>query len=216
MPQLNYDETNDGDPYVCFRRRDIRATRKTRRTDNFSVEQMQKLQYELRTAHDIAKMVVSRELDKKRLYDAEKEVWEAKWKLYETKKRWPSLGITGEEEAIITGRMLHGATPASSHMGDYGGMSGVNGQQALQASHPNIPRMSKKMVDREREDERQKRDRVAEVASRGGQDRNGAGARWFAPDELKARMMVLRQKLEEELMRRKEMDVDWDDATDVS
>jgi enhancer of polycomb-like protein len=40
-----FDETNDGDPYVCFRRRDVRAARKTRRTDNFSVDQFQKIQY---------------------------------------------------------------------------------------------------------------------------------------------------------------------------
>lgn len=218
MPQLNYDETNDGDPYVCFRRRDIRATRKTRRTDNFSVEQMQKLQYELRTAHEIAKLVVAREHNKRDLYASEKDVWEAKWKLYETKKRWPALGLTPDEEMIIVGRIGHGSTGNNMvpGQGGYGSnnvhMSNINGQALL-----GVPRVSKKMAEREKEIEREKRERMAEANNRGGGDRTGGvAARWFAPDELKARMQALRSKLEEEMTRRKETDMDWDDATDVS
>jgi enhancer of polycomb-like protein len=161
-------------------------------------------------------MVVMREKEKKKLYDAEREVWEAKWKLFETKKRWPSLGITKDEEEIITGRMAHGTNTASSST--YGGsisMSVLNGQQALHSSHPNIPRHGKKTADREKEAEREKREKMQEVASRGG-DRNGAGARWYAPEELKARMSVLRQRLDEEMAQKRERDHDWDDATDVS
>ena len=32
-PYLNFDETNDNDPYVCFRRREVKQIRKTRKTD---------------------------------------------------------------------------------------------------------------------------------------------------------------------------------------
>lgn len=135
--------------------------------------------------------------------------------MFETKKRWPSLGITREEEEIITGRMTTGAPPTSA--GGSINLSVLNGQAALQASHPNIPRLSKKMAEREKEAEREKRERMAEAAAK-TQDKSGGGtaARWFAPDELKARMQVLRQKLEEEISKRKEADLEWDDATDVS
>jgi enhancer of polycomb-like protein len=202
-----FDETNDGDPYVCFRRRDIRATRKTRRTDNFSVEQMQKLQTELRSAHQLAQMVVKREQEKKTLYKAEKEVWEAKWKLLETKRRWPSLGITREEEEIITGRPTGVAVQPGPTL-NVGMLSG----NVLHQQSGNLP-IRKKVPEKERE-ERERREKAAEAAKAA---EKGVGiGRWYAPEEVKSRMLALTQRLEEEMRKKKEADAQWDDATDVS
>lgn len=204
---MQFDETNDGDPYVCFRRRDIRVTRKTRRTDNFSVEQMQKLQTELRSAHKLAQMVVRRESEKKALYKAEREVWEAKWKLLETKRRWPSLGLTQLEEEIITGR-----TPGGGAQPPAGINLGTLAPNVLAQQGGNVP-IRKKVPEKDRE-ERERRERAAEAAKAA---EKGAGmGRWFAPEELKARMQALRQKLEEEIQKKREADSQWDDMTDVS
>lgn len=202
LPQLNYDETNDNDPYVCFRRRDIRATRKTRRTDNFSIEQFQKLQFELRSAYALADRVLTREREKRSLYEAEKELWEARWKLFETKRRWPSLGMTNDEEHKITGRptvvppiqipSLSGQTPLTS------------GQSS---SH------MRKRTDKDRE-ERAQRERYD--AQRNAERSGVLSGRSNAPDALKERLQALQQKTEEMLARKKEQDAYWDDSTDVS
>lgn len=206
MPILNYDESNDGDPYVCFRRRDIRATRKTRRTDNFSVERMQKIQSELRSAHNLAQMVLVREQQKKLLYKSDKEVWEAKWKLFETKRRWPSLSMSREEEEIITGRLSGGTQAFNPHM--------MSGHHALQAQQQNIPQMRKKVPERERE-EREKRERAAE-AVRAVERGLTSGGRQYAPEMLKERVAALKQELDEMMAKKKEADAQWDDATDNS
>lgn len=202
LPQLNYDETNDNDPYVCFRRRDIRATRKTRRTDNFSIEQFQKLQFELRNAYALANRVLTREREKKSLYEAEKELWEARWKLFETKRRWPSLGMTSDEEHKITGRptivppiqvpSLSGQTPLTS------------GQSS---SH------MRKRTEKDRE-ERVQRERYD--AQRNAERSGVLSGRSNAPDALKERLQALQQKMEEMLANKKEQDAHWDDSTDVS
>ncbi|WVQ96306.1 hypothetical protein IAU59_003410 [Kwoniella sp. CBS 9459] len=209
MPALNYDETNDNDPYVCFRRRDIRATRKTRRTDNFSIEQFQKLQTELRNAHSLAQMVVRRENEKKLLFKADQEVWEAKWKLFEIKRRWPSLGMTREEEEIITGRPMVGVAPVTIP-------SMVNGQQALQTSQTNIPQARKKVSEKDRDD-KEKRERAVEATRTTDKGISaGLAGRSNAPDALKERMLLLQQRLEELMAKKKEADSHWDDCTDSS
>ncbi|OCF37306.1 hypothetical protein I316_01215 [Kwoniella heveanensis BCC8398] len=209
MPALNYDETNDNDPYVCFRRRDIRATRKTRRTDNFSIEQFQKLQTELRNAHNLAQMVVRRENEKKLLFKADQEVWEAKWKLFEIKRRWPSLGMTREEEEIITGRPTVGVAPVTIP-------SMANGLHALQTSQTNIPQPRKKASEKDRDD-KEKRERVVEATRTTDKGiSSGLAGRSNAPDALKERMLVLQQRLEELMAKKKEADSHWDDCTDSS
>ena len=208
-----YDETNDGDPYVCFRRRDIRQTRKARRTDNFSVERMQKLQFELRSAYSLVQMVQRREAEKAALYKIDKEVWEAKWKLFETKKRWPSLGMTREEEELITGRQ---SNQPSMGMGTINAAM-LGGREALAAQRDNVPSIRKRIPDKDRDD-RDKRDRGGMDPSRMAERALGLGSngRSYAPDVLKERILALRQKLEEQLAERKAADADWDDATSVS
>ena len=214
MPTLNYDETNDGDPYVCFRRRDVRATRKTRLKDNGSIEKMQKLQVEMKQVHIIAQMVLRRETEKLAGYRAEKEVWEAKWKLYETKKRWPSLGITKEEEELITGRQGRETAMAAAGVVN---ASMLGGRDPLAQQRENIPSIRRKNPEKERE-EREKRERgaieQAKIVERGlGL---GAGARSSAPEVLKERMLALQQQLDEILARRRQQDAEWDDMTDSS
>ncbi|WRT68052.1 uncharacterized protein IL334_005027 [Kwoniella shivajii] len=206
MPALNYDETNDNDPYVCFRRRDIRATRKTRRTDNHSIEQFQKLQSELRSAHNLASMVVKREHQKKELFKSDKEVWEAKWKLFEIKRRWPSLGMTREEEEFITGRPMTGVVPVT-----------IPSMPLQPTSSANISIFRKKQHHEKDRDERDKRDRAIEV-SRNATDRIpvGLAGKSNAPEAIKERMAALQQKLDEIMARKKESDASWDDCTDNS
>jgi enhancer of polycomb-like protein len=214
MPTLNYDETNDGDPYVCFRRRDIRATRKTRRTDNFSIERMQKLQVEMRNAHLLCTMILRRETEKAQQVKAEKEVWEAKWKLYETKRRWPSLGVSKEEEELITGKQSRESAMAQAGVVNASMLGGP-----LSAQRDNVPSaMRKKASDKDREEAEKRRDSRAMEAARTVERGMGmgAGARSNAPEQLKERMMALQQRLSGLIAMRREADAGFDDVTSVS
>lgn len=61
---LNLEEAsakNENDPYVCFRRREVRQLRKTRRTDAQALQQMKKLRTEMETAKNLLQMVSRRE-----------------------------------------------------------------------------------------------------------------------------------------------------------
>lgn len=217
FPSLNYDETNDGDPYVCFRRRDIRATRKTRRTDNYSVEKFQKLQHELQAASHLVSMVMQRERQKMASFKIDRELWEAKWKLYETKRKWPLLGISREEEELITGKSHQQQHQQQSHgRGSDAAASAsmLNGANALQAHSQNVPQVRKKQPDREKDD-RERRERAIEAA-RAVEKGVATGGRSMAPESLKERMLALKQKLEESMAKHASANADWDDFTDVS
>ncbi|KAI9289568.1 enhancer of polycomb-like-domain-containing protein [Umbelopsis sp. AD052] len=63
IPSVKMDEAlrDDSDPYVCFRRRETKAVRKTRRTDQQSMEKLRKLRAELETARSLLEMVTRRE-----------------------------------------------------------------------------------------------------------------------------------------------------------
>lgn len=175
---------------------------------------MQKLQFEMRTAHMMAAMVLRREVEKLALFKSDKEVWEAKWKLYETKRRWPSLAMTKEEEELITGRQ---SREAALTMAGTVNASMLGGREALVPQRDNIPAIRKKLPEKEKE-ERDRRERHALDSARIAERTIGgvSGGRSNAPEALKERMLVLKQRLEEELAKRKAADAEWDDALDVS
>lgn len=54
-------EADDADPYVCFRRREVRQTRKTRGRDAQVVEKLKKLRLELEQGRQLVKSIVDRE-----------------------------------------------------------------------------------------------------------------------------------------------------------
>lgn len=215
FPSLNYDESNDGDPYVCFRRRDIRATRKTRRTDNYSVEKFQKLQYELQAANQLVSMVMQRERQKQASFKVEKELLEAKWKLFETKRKWPALGMTREEEELITGRTQHQQVQQQAQARAAESIALFNGANALQSASQNTQQARKKPPHERERDDRDRRERAIEAA-RAAEKGVAAGGRSLAPESLKERIQALRQKLEDAMVKHTTANAEWDDLTDVS
>ncbi|KAG9019757.1 Enhancer of polycomb-like protein 1 [Tulasnella sp. 427] len=87
IPQLNYDETNDSDPYVCFRRREVKPLRKTRRQDTTSQERMLKLQKELGMVLDMARSVLKREELKRDAAKSMTEVFQKRFALVQIKRK---------------------------------------------------------------------------------------------------------------------------------
>src|ERR1700753_2857094 len=78
-PQLKFEtgqETDDTDPYVCFRRRELRQIRKTRNRDAQSAEKLRKLRLELETARGMLLLVKRREQFRKDSLEIDRLVFE--------------------------------------------------------------------------------------------------------------------------------------------
>lgn len=83
-PQLKFEDPNanekdnDNDPYICFRRREFRQARKTRRADNLGAERIRLLQKSLRKARTLVLDVCKRELLKLELWNSEYDVFKTR------------------------------------------------------------------------------------------------------------------------------------------
>lgn len=91
-------ETDDADPYVCFRRREIRQIRKTRHRDAQSAEKLRRLRKELEDARHIMAMIKQREIMRKEVLSTDKMLFKQRADVKETKRK---LGIKGDDEDLI-------------------------------------------------------------------------------------------------------------------
>ncbi|GMG39982.1 unnamed protein product [Ambrosiozyma monospora] len=102
VPQLKFEEPSqkdDNDPYVCFRRREFRQARKTRRTDAQGTERLNRFYHELRKAKNLLFMVAEREVKRKNQLTEEKNLFNLRCQVKELKR---TLGIKGDDEDLIT------------------------------------------------------------------------------------------------------------------
>lgn len=99
FPQLRYEDKlkNEIDPYVCFRRREQKPVRKTRRTDQQSLERLRKLRTEMESARNLLEMVLRREKIRKEGLVLEHAVFEKRCKLREFQRQ---LGIKEDEDLM--------------------------------------------------------------------------------------------------------------------
>ncbi|KAI9809585.1 MAG: hypothetical protein M1825_000017 [Sarcosagium campestre] len=101
MPSLKFEvgqESDDSDPYVCFRRREVRQVRKTRGRDAQSTEKLRRLRKELDDARHLLSMVHQREKGRKEILSIDKVLFEQRCGLKASKRR---LGIKGEDEDLV-------------------------------------------------------------------------------------------------------------------
>ncbi|KAI9490712.1 enhancer of polycomb-like-domain-containing protein [Zychaea mexicana] len=99
IPQLLSEDTLKGeiDPYVCFRRRETKPIRKTRRTDQQSLERLRKLRSEMEMSRNLLEMVLRREKIRKEGLVLEHTVFDKKCKLREYQRQ---LGIKEDEDLL--------------------------------------------------------------------------------------------------------------------
>ncbi|GAB7362105.1 hypothetical protein MBLNU230_g2135t1 [Neophaeotheca triangularis] len=90
-------EADDADPYVCFRRREGRQTRKTRGRDNQVADKLKKLRLELEEARNILRLVVTREQVNKQQLEVERKVFEDRGKLKKVKVEKQIVGEKDED-----------------------------------------------------------------------------------------------------------------------
>lgn len=89
---------DDGDPYVCFRRRDGRVTRKTRGRDSQSVDKLKRLRRELEDGRTLIAMALQREQTKREMLMADKTIFQMR---AEVKRNKIKLGIKTDDEDLI-------------------------------------------------------------------------------------------------------------------
>lgn len=88
------EKDNDSDPYICFRRREFRQARKTRRADTVGSERIRLLQKSLHRARSLILDVAQREIIKAQVYESEHEIFKLRCDA-KTHKR--ALGVKGDD-----------------------------------------------------------------------------------------------------------------------
>ncbi|KAF9109259.1 Enhancer of polycomb-like protein 1 [Mortierella sp. AM989] len=98
-PQLKFEEVvrNEADPYLCFRRRESKPIRKTRRTDQQSIEKLRKLRMEMESARSLLEMVSKREKVRKESLVLEHMIFDQRCKVREYRR---NLGIKDDDDDI--------------------------------------------------------------------------------------------------------------------
>ncbi|KAH9927133.1 enhancer of polycomb-like-domain-containing protein [Epithele typhae] len=99
IPAVNLDESDTkNESYICFRRREIKAVRKTRASQTSFSDRMVRLQSELSMALDLVQMVQQRETLKHESESHNSIVWAKRRSLADLKRAQPSLGAKDDEE----------------------------------------------------------------------------------------------------------------------
>jgi enhancer of polycomb-like protein len=101
IPNLKFEtnlETDDADPYVCFRRREVRQQRKTRGRDAQVTEKLKKLRNELEQARFLMSQVKRREISIRDQLAMDKQIFEQRAAVKEIKRR---LSIKGDDEELL-------------------------------------------------------------------------------------------------------------------
>lgn len=94
-------DADDNDPYVCFRRREVRQARKTRGRDAQSVEKLKRLRRELEDARALVAMIRQRELTKREQLTVDKLLFQQRANLRGVKRQLPEQYQIGDEDLLI-------------------------------------------------------------------------------------------------------------------
>lgn len=99
---MQFDESDTlNESYVCFRRREIKAVRKTRASQTTSSDKLVRLQAEFVYPLELAKAVLARETQKKDCVDQSQQLWEKRMALVDLKRKCPGLHDKADEEFLV-------------------------------------------------------------------------------------------------------------------
>ncbi|OCH93358.1 hypothetical protein OBBRIDRAFT_328810 [Obba rivulosa] len=102
IPTVNLDETDTkNESYICFRRREIKAIRKTRAQQAPYADKMRRLQVELGISLSLAESVRDRERLKREQTVQGQVVWDKRLILVDLKRKFPILGTKEDEELFF-------------------------------------------------------------------------------------------------------------------
>jgi len=102
LKYCQFDESDVlNESYICFRRREIKAVRKTRASQATSSDKLLRLQNELTQGLELAKSLLSRENLKRDCTQQTLLVWDKRLEFAELKRKFPSLGTKEDEELLL-------------------------------------------------------------------------------------------------------------------
>ncbi|KAF5320088.1 hypothetical protein D9611_010314 [Ephemerocybe angulata] len=102
IPTLNFDESDTlNESYICFRRREIKAVRKTRQAQVTSSDKLVRLQQEFAYPLELARHVLQRETTKREQAVQAQQVWERRMALADLKRKFPSLSDKTDEDLLV-------------------------------------------------------------------------------------------------------------------
>lgn len=195
-PFLNFDETNDNDPYVCFRRREVKQIRKTRKTDALHIEKMIRLRAELEHAVALTELVAQREKTKRASLRQSRECWESIKDLMDIKRQW---GIVGPQQGLEDEELI----------------SGERRDQNASASGP-----AKK---KRKADEAAATIKLAGRKSRAGEGDGGSAGAAAASvgasgmgSAILERVHAVQAYIERECLRKADSDLGWEEGSDAA
>jgi enhancer of polycomb-like protein len=116
LSQLKFEknlDTDDADPYVCFRRREVRQVRKTRGRDAQVTEKLRKLRRELEEARKLMSDVKRRELLNREQLANDKTIFEQRLAVKEIKRK---LSIKGDDEELLITQKVRLTCPRHAMM----------------------------------------------------------------------------------------------------
>ena len=94
---------NQEDPYICFRRREVRVARKTRGRDAQITEKLKKLRQEMELARQLMHMVKQREYLRRDQIAQDRAIFDKRAAVKESKR---SLGIKDDDEDLINQKVI--------------------------------------------------------------------------------------------------------------
>ena len=104
-------DTDDADPYVCFRRREVRQIRKTRGRDAHSAEKLKKLRKELEESRQIMGLIRQREITKREQLAVERQLFEQRSSLRQLKQNLPDQYKDGDDDLLINQKVRNVIIP---------------------------------------------------------------------------------------------------------
>ena len=116
IPGLKFEtgaDTDEADPYVCFRRREVRQIRKTRGRDAHSAEKLKKLRKELEESRQILALIKQREMTKQEQLAIDRQLFEQRANLRQLKLNLADPYKEGDDDLLINQKVRSANLPNS-------------------------------------------------------------------------------------------------------
>ena len=131
---LRFEDTGKvgADPYVCFRRRELKQPRKTRRSDAQVMEKIRKIRYDLATFQVMLQAGIKRDKLKKESLLAESQAFEKYWQL----RLWNQEFGIERPPTLPSFKALHQQVPVFANQQAVKGQSEANKSSSTSRSRP--------------------------------------------------------------------------------
>ncbi|KAK9449599.1 enhancer of polycomb-like-domain-containing protein [Limtongia smithiae] len=179
-------DRDDADPYICFRRREFRQVRKTRRSDAQSSDKLRRLREELDAARFLTEFVVHREAMRKEALQLEWDTFKQRNMLKDLKRK---LGIRTDDDDLLSRKRK--AAPSAAQQA--AAQAATAQAAALAASHTEN----------------------SQTGSRLAYQRAPEMDLITLDDVYRKREAAIDAVIEDKITRRRDADVGWTDFTDV-